>query len=62
MKCAKEVVRTLDDRINIKSYNPNEIQRKPIEKSHKNIVTYYISYETINSANLLYLIVNEINI
>ena len=53
-----------DDMINIKNIDPNKI--KADEKSYKNILIYYIgnvavknrSY-TINSVNLLYLIINK---
>ena len=57
----------MDDIINIKYFDPNNI--KIDEKSYKNIVIYYIGYVIIkdskyvkiNSVNLLYLIINKVN-
>ena len=57
----------LDDIINIKSFDPNNI--KIGEKSYKSILIYYIGYVTIkdskyvkiNSVNLLYLIFSKVN-
>ena len=56
-----------DDMINIKTLDPNKT--KKMEKTYKNILTYYIgyvrvkdlSYATINSVYLLYLSINRIN-
>ena len=56
-----------DDIINIKTLDPNKT--KKMEKTYKNILTYYIgyvrvkdlSYATINSVYLLYLSINRIN-
>ena len=53
--------------INIKIFDPNKI--KIDEKSHKNILIYYIGYVTIkdskfskiNSVNSLYFIINKVN-
>ena len=53
--------------INIKNLDPSKI--KIDELSYKNILSYYIgyvtvkdlSYRTVNSENLLYLIINKIN-
>ena len=57
----------LDDTINIKNFDPNNI--KIDEKSYKNILIYYIGYVTIkdskyvkiNSVNPLYLIFSKVN-
>ena len=57
----------LDDIINIKNFDPNNI--KTDEKSYKNILIYHIGYVTtkdskyleINSINPLYFIVNKVN-
>ena len=56
-----------DDMINIKNLDPNKI--KIDEKSHKNVLIYYIGYVTIkdlcyakiNSVNPWYLIINKTN-
>ena len=56
-----------DDMINIKTLDPNKT--KKMEKTYRNILTYYIgyvrvkdlSYATINSVYLLYLSINRIN-
>ena len=56
-----------DDIINIKNFDPNNIQID--EKSYKNILIYYIGYVTIkdskhlkiNSVNPLYLIFGKVN-
>ena len=48
-----------NEMINIKTLDPYKI--KLDEKSYWKIVTYYINYETKNSAKPLYLIINEIN-
>ena len=58
----------LDDIINIKNFHLSKI--KIDEKSYKNILIYFIGYVTIkdlkylkiNSVNLLYLIINKLNI
>ena len=57
----------LDDTINIKNFDPNNI--KIDEKSYKNILIYYTGYVTIkdskyvkiNSVNPLYLNLNKVN-
>ena len=57
----------LDDIINIKKFDPNNI--KIDEKSHKKILTYYIGYITIKeskyvkiiSVNPLYFIFSNVN-
>ena len=49
----------LDDMINIKNLNPNNI--KIDEKPHKNILIYYISCVTQYSVKSLYLIINKKN-
>ena len=48
-----------DGMINIKNIDSNKI--KIHEKLHKNILICYTSYETTNTAKLLYLIFNKIN-
>ena len=56
-----------DDMINIKIFDPNLL--KTDKKSYKNISFYYIGYITmkdsdyvkINSVNLLYLIIGEVD-
>ena len=48
-----------DDMINIKNLDSKKI--KINEKSYKNILTYYNSYETTNSVKPLYLIINKMN-
>ena len=54
-----------NDSINIKNFNPNNI--KIDEKSHKNILIYYIGYLTITefvkiySLNPLYVIFRNVN-
>ena len=56
-----------DDILNIKNFDSNNI--KIDKKSYKNILVYYIGYETmkdsnyvkINSVNPLYLIFNKVN-
>ena len=58
----------LDDIISIKNFHLSKI--KIDEKSYKNILIYFIGYVTIkdlkhlkiNSVNLLYLIINKLNI
>ena len=47
-----------DDIINIRNFDPNEI--KIDEKSHKNILIYYIGYMTIK--DLKYLKINSVNL
>ena len=47
------------DDMSIKNLDPNKI--KIDQKSYKNILTYYISYDATNSVNSLYLIFNKLN-
>ena len=49
-----------DDMINIKNLEPNKI--KINEKSYKNILTYYISYQTTNYVKPSYIIINNGNV
>ena len=58
MNSVREIDISNDDKINIKSLNPNKI--KIDEKSYKNILIYYIGYVTSNSLRPLCLIINKI--
>ena len=63
----KQTYYFFNDIISTKDFHPNNI--KTNEKSHKNILIYYIGHVTIkelkhvkiNSSNLLYLIFSKVN-
>ena len=59
----------IDDIINIKHFDPNNVKTDEKLYKYKNILIYYIEYVTIkdskylkiNSVNPLYLIINKVN-
>ena len=59
----------IDDFINIKHFDPNNVKIEEKLYKYKNILIYYIEYVTIkdskylkiNSVNPLYLIINKVN-